>query len=189
MTQILQWLSGGDLRSDGASNEIAALVLENPELVDELYAGLTHPNDVVRARTADALEKVARSRPDLLLPHLPGLVALGRQESLPAVKMHLAMIFGHLSIYDEHVDDLATVLLEIIHDQSVFAAGWAITSLCIIARKYPGQRQGILDQISSLAGHPSIAMRSKVRNAVNILTNDNTPFPKGWVKSEHLKEF
>lgn len=187
MNQIIQWLSGGDLRSDGASNEVAALVLENPELVDELFAGLAHPVDVIRSRTADALEKIARSRPDLLLPYLPGLLA-HRHDSRPAVKMHLAMIYGHLAIYAEHVDALTAVLLEMIHDRSVFSASWALASLCILARLYPALRPDILKQISSLSGHPSIAMRSRVRNALNLLTNDRTPFPKGWVKSKHVKD-
>jgi len=187
LSQIIQWLSGGDLRSDGPSNEVAALVLDNPGLIDELFAGLSHLEDVVRGRTADALEKVARSRPDLLLPYLPGLLEY-RRDPLPVVKMHLAMIYGHLALYEEQVEGLTKALLEMTRDQSVFSVGWAITSLCIIGRKYPAQRQAILQRIASLAHHPSIAIRSKVRNALNLLTNDQTPFPKGWVKSEHPKD-
>ena len=34
--------------------------------IDDLHAGLSEPNVVISAHTADALEKVARSRPDLI---------------------------------------------------------------------------------------------------------------------------
>ena len=40
MNQLLGMLSGGDLRSDGLSDEVVALVLSNDELFDDLYAGL-----------------------------------------------------------------------------------------------------------------------------------------------------
>jgi hypothetical protein len=65
MNQILSWLSGGDLRSDGMANEAAALVIENPQVIEDLFAGLRASDDIVRGRTADALEKVARVKPDL----------------------------------------------------------------------------------------------------------------------------
>jgi hypothetical protein len=70
VNQMLTWLSGGDLRSDGMANEAAQFVLENPQIIDDLMVGLNEPDDVIRGRTADALEKVARERPDLLIDHL-----------------------------------------------------------------------------------------------------------------------
>lgn len=66
MNQTLTWLSGSDLRSDGMANEAAQFVLDNPQVFENLFSGLPEPDDVVRGRTADALEKVSRGRPDLL---------------------------------------------------------------------------------------------------------------------------
>jgi HEAT repeat protein len=187
MNQILAWLSGGDLRSDGLANEAAQAVLQNPLLFDDLYQGLSASDDVIRGRAADALEKVARERPDLLVDHLPDLVNQSQTDPVPMVKMHLAMIFGHLAIYPQHVSQLRTALFDLLDDESVFAKSWAITSLCILGRKYPGECQAILIRVAPLEDDSSVAIRSKVRKALVVLSQPGAPFPKGWIKSAHLK--
>ena len=187
MNQVLEWLSGGDLRLDGLSQEVSEFVLNNPQVFDDLYAGLYVEDDVVRGRTADALEKVTRSRPDLLETHLAELINLTQAETVMMVKMHLAMIFGHLAGFKEHVDDLVSVLFYLLDDGYVFVRSWTISSLCIYARKYPNLHDRILNKIVPLQYDSSIAIRTRVRYAMNILTDPNYSFPKGWIKSEHLQ--
>ena len=187
MNQILDWLSGGDLRSDGLSSEAADFVLQHPELFGDLLEGIDEPDDVVRGRTADALEKVSRSRPDLLIDHLGKLVNVASTDAVPMVKMHIAMILGHLAIYEDHAGQFTSALLGLLADDSAFVASWAIVSLCIIGRKCPKERSSIVGRISQLQGANSVAIRSKVRKALNLLTNESVSFPKGWIKSEHLQ--
>jgi HEAT repeat protein len=203
MNQILEWLSGGDLRSDGLADEVAAAVLKSPDLFDDLYAGLSESDDVIRGRTADALEKISRQRPDLIaahLPevidrqrpdliaaHLPEVIDLSKSDQVPMVKMHLAMIFGHLALYEEHIDTLRSALFDLLDDESVFAKSWAIVSLCIIGRMYPQKIDRIVNRISQLQEDNSVAIRSRARKALNILTNPSASFPKGWIKSDRLK--
>lgn len=186
--QILTWLSGGDLRSDGMANEAARVVLDNPAIIDDLVAGLSESDDVIRARTADALEKVAREMPDLLKVHLQQLIDLAGTEQVPAVKMHLAMIFGHLAVYEEMLEQLILVLYYLLEDESVFTRSWAIASLCIIGRKYPIENQRILNKLSQLQSDPSVAIRSRIAKAVVLLTNPEKEFPKGWIKSVYLQD-
>lgn len=186
--QILTWLSDGDLRSDGMANEAARVVLDNPAIIDDLVAGLSESDDVIRARTADALEKVAREMPDLLKDHLQQLIDLAETEQVPAVKMHLAMIFGHLAVYEEMLEQLILVLYYLLEDESVFTRSWAIASLCIIGRKYPIENQRILNKLSQLQSDPSVAIRSRIAKAVVLLTNPEKEFPKGWIKSVHLQD-
>lgn len=187
MNQILEWLSGGDLRSDGLANEAAEAVLQNPNLFDDLYEGLFSPDDVIRGRTADALEKVGRQRPDLLIPHLEDMAEISSTDQVPMVKMHLAMIFGHLAFYEGQIDVLRSALLNLLEDESVFARSWAISSLCIIARVYPAECDRIINHIALLREDSSAAIRSRVRKALNLLTNEDARFPKGWIKSEQLR--
>jgi hypothetical protein len=186
MNQILDWLSGGDLRSDGLANEAAQAVLQNPMLFDDLFQGLFGDEDVIRGRTADALEKVARSRADLIVAHLPALREISQRDPVPMVKMHLAMIFGHLALYPEHIEGLQASLLDLLDDESVFTKSWAIVSLCIIGRIYPEQSEAIIRSIAPLQRENSAAIRSKVRNALTILSDPGAPFPSGWVKSENI---
>jgi HEAT repeat protein len=187
MNQILEWLSGGDLRSDGLADEVAAAVLKSPDLFDDLFAGLSESDDVIRGRTADALEKISRQRPDLIAVHLPEVIDLSRSDQVPMVKMHLAMIFGHLALYEELIDILQSALFELLKDESVFAKSWAIVSLCIIGRMYPQKSTRIVNRISQLQGDKSVAIRSRAGKALNILTNPSASFPKGWIKSDRLK--
>jgi HEAT repeat protein len=188
MNQILKWLAGGDLRSDGMSNEAAEFVLEHPELCSELVEGLDEADDVIRGRTADALEKVSRARPDLVIGHLARLIDVGQSDPVPMVKMHVAMTLGHLAMYENHVAEIKTALLNLLGDKSVFAKSWAIVSLCIVAVKYPQEHDEIVERIAQLQGHSSTAIRSRVRKALHLLTSEEAAFPKGWIKSEHLGE-
>jgi hypothetical protein len=187
MNPISDWLSGEDLRSDGMANEVADVVLKNPALFDEVMMGLDETNDVIRGRTADALEKIARVKPDLLVEHLPKLLQVAEEDTIPMVKMHLAMIMGYLAIYQEHVESLTECLFNLLEDESVFTRSWAIVSLCIFARKYLHLQPQIIDSIAAYRQDNSIAIRTRVRKALDLLINDGAPFPKGWIKSEHLK--
>ncbi|UCD99557.1 MAG: hypothetical protein JSV42_02180 [Chloroflexota bacterium] len=188
MNQILAWLAGGDLRSDGMAGEVAQFVLANPATIDDLFTGLSETEDVVRGRTADALEKIARQRPDLLIEHLPQLIALADTDQVPMVKMHLAMVFGHLAVFDDVIEQLLAVSYRLLEDPSVFTRSWAIVSLCIIGRKFPQECQPIVNHLSLLQGDQSIAIRSRVKNALNLLTNPAAQFPQGWIKSVQLQD-
>jgi hypothetical protein len=188
LNQILSWLKGEDLRSDGEASEVAAFVLANPRVFDDLLMGLSVSDDIVRGRTSDALEKIARSRPDLLVDHLDMLIQVAESDPVPMVRMHMAMIFGHMVIFEEKVDQLMAVLLELVDDRRVFVKSWAIVSLCIIARKDPGNNELIVSSIAPLMDDKSIAIRSRTRKAMVVLMNEDAPFPQGWVKSELLTE-
>jgi hypothetical protein len=188
LNQILSWLKGEDLRSDGEASEVAAFVLANPRVFDDLLVGLSVSDDIVRGRTSDALEKIARSRPDLLVDHLDMLIQVAESDPVPMVRMHMAMIFGHMVIFEEKVDQLMAVLLELVDDRRVFVKSWAIVSLCIIARKDPGNNELIVSSIAPLMDDKSIAIRSRTRKAMVVLMNEDAPFPQGWVKSELLTE-
>ena len=184
MNQILSWLSGGDLRSDGMVNEAAAFVIENPQVFEDLFAGLRVSDDVVRGRTADALEKVARVKPDLMINLIPDLIQIAETDQIPMVKMHLAMLFGHLVACNQDIDEIQNMLLNLLQDDSVFTRSWAIVSLCIIGRRFPKECNKLIESIAPLQTDSSVAIRTRAQKALNILTNENVPFPQGWIKSQ-----
>ena len=186
MNTILDWLSGGDLRSDGAADQVAEAVLKHPALIDDLVAGLESSDEIIRGHTADALEKIARSRPDLTIGHLPLLLSLLKMDTVPMVRMHLAMMLGHFAEYSEYVDTIIPALLQALDETRVFTKSWAIVSLCIYARKYPQYLREIVREIAELSTDPSKAIQTKVRYAMEFLPDDEIPFPKGWVKSERV---
>jgi hypothetical protein len=188
MNEVLGWLSGGDLRSDGLADQAAEFILENPHLVDELFDGLSSDDPLIRGRTADALEKVARKEPDLFINRVPELIALVKGERIPMVKMHLAMLFGHLVPCDQNTSEITDVLLYLLKDESAFTKSWTITSLAIIGKRYPSRRELVYESISQLGADESIAIRTRVRKALEVLEGINKSFPKGWIKSIHLED-
>jgi HEAT repeat protein len=188
MNQILTWLSGGDLRSDGLANEVADFVLQNPELFDELYDGLHEPDDVIRGRAADALEKVGRTRPDLFVDRESDLIDVSRQDEVPMVRWHVAMLLGHMACCEEDADEIASALVELLRDESVFVKSWAIVGLCIIARMQPSYEDRIVQEIAALQDDCSTAVRTRARKALTVLTTVGAPFPKGWIKSCNYRD-
>lgn len=66
VNELIEKLRGGDLRSDGRSNEVADAVIRKPHLIDKLVERLDADEDVVRARTAHALERISRTNPEML---------------------------------------------------------------------------------------------------------------------------
>jgi len=69
----------------GRSNEVVAEVLARPELFGALFAGLSANDPVVRARAADAVEKISVIRPEYLRPYkaiLAGTLARCEQKEV-----------------------------------------------------------------------------------------------------------
>lgn len=187
MMQIENWLSGGDLRSDGASNEVAQVIIHHPELLPDLVAGLDAADPVVRGRAADALEKVGRVLPDALVQHIQRIVTAMSEDEVPMVRWHLAMALGHLAMYADQADLIETALLARLEDRSVFVVSWTMTSLCILALQYPARLPGIVNAIAPFERNSSPALRTRARKAMAALTGSRSGLPPGWVKSEHLQ--
>jgi HEAT repeat protein len=187
MNTILEWLAIGDLTTDGQADEVVDLVSENIQLLPDLMEALGNPEDAIRGHAADALEKVARQHPEAVATHLPALLQRAKSDPVPMVRWHLAMTLGHLAATSEYEGEVADTLLALLDDRSVFVQSWAISSLCIVARLYPPRAQRITQAIADLSGAPSAAIRSRVRKALTIFSDPKAPFPKGWIKSQHIK--
>ncbi|MBN1536533.1 MAG: hypothetical protein JW908_07360 [Anaerolineales bacterium] len=186
MNQIIEWLSIGDLRSDGQANEAAAAVLSQPAIFPDLLAALTDDNDVVRGHAADALEKVSREMPDLLVPQLAHLIRVARTDNLPMVRFHLAMIFGNLAHEPRLGESIIPALLGMLQDESAFVKSWSLSSLVLWGRQQPHWQQQILDTFSTLTHDTSIAVRHRAVKAIQLLTDNQLPIPSGWVKSKRV---
>jgi len=181
VNDLLQQLRGGDLRSDGYANEVADVVLAFPDLFEQLVAGLDHEEDAVRGRAAHALERISRSRPDLLREHLARLLRAANDD-LPMVRWHVAMTLANLAL-EVPVRVLQASLLQMLDDDSVFVKSWAISGLAILGTLHPELANTFVPALQELQGDPSVAIRSRVRKALATL-RDGEPLPAGWVKSQ-----
>jgi hypothetical protein len=184
--KLLSMLVGGDLRSDGRSNEVVEKVLVDPSLLPELIRGLCVEDDVVRGRAADSLEKVARTHYRLYSPYLPLLLRRAKEDEVYMVRFHLAMLFGYVEVEGEMKTKTVDTLFGLLNDASVFVQSWSIVSLTIIGSNDVHYRAGIIEKIRPLLVSNSIAVQRKAENAIAVLERKQ-PLPKGWSKKRKVR--
>jgi HEAT repeat protein len=181
MNDLLELLKGGDLRSDGAADEVAADVIENPELFDLLFDGLYEKDDLIRGRTAHALEKVSRVHPEIFGQYTDKLIEFAKKDHLPFVLWHLAMLFVNLDYSQAKKKEIISILFYLLEDKSVFVKTWTISRLTILAMENPDEKDGIIGKIKSLENSKSAAVRNRVSKALDVLERDKS-LPKCWSK-------
>jgi HEAT repeat protein len=90
-------LTGGHPNSLGRTGEVVDIVLTDRGRLDELFATLADPDEVVRMRVVDALEKICGARPDLFVPHVDHIIDDLGDIDQPSVQWHVAQMLEHLS--------------------------------------------------------------------------------------------
>lgn len=89
-------LEGGHPNSLGRTGEVVGIVLGERARLKELFATMADPDEVVRLRVGDALEKVCREQPSWFVGHVERLLGdLGRMTQ-PSVRWHVAQMLQHL---------------------------------------------------------------------------------------------
>jgi len=184
MNELLELLKGGDLRSDGHADEVAEDVMQNPDLFDLLFEGLEENDDLVRGRTAHALEKVSRIHPELFNGYTNKLIEFAKNDHLPFTLWHLAMLFANLDYSESEKKIIISTLFHLLEDKSTFVKTWSISSLTILAMENPDEKEEITSKIKLLEESKSAAVRNRVSKALNVLEKGE-PLPKGWSKIEN----
>ena len=187
MNELLGKLGGGDLRSDGRADEVAEEVSKNPQLLDRLIEGLSESDDVIRGRTAHALEKISRTNPEMLTGLTPQFIKLATEDKVPMVRWHFAMIFANIALSGKETDAIISSLFHLLKDESVFVRSWSIASLAILGRKNKSRRREIIGRIKVLQNDKSIAVRTRADKAIKILENENEPIPASWSKVKEAR--
>ena len=191
--KILGQLEGGDRRSVGRADEVAALVSRNPKLFPRLFAGLWSDDPLVRMRATDAAEKVTRTAPQLLQPYkaeLLGLLAesaLGEPEFVESdqqpvqkrvrrsskqvvqqpiqqeVRWHLAVMVPRLKLIPAEAQRVASELAVYLDDRSSIVKTFALQGLWELAQQHPSVRPLVLELLERAARSGTPAMRARSR--------------------------
>jgi hypothetical protein len=96
--RIAQELGGGDRRSIGKADDVAAQVQRNRNRFKELIRCLWSDDPIVRMRAADAVEKVSRRYPDILHPFKVELLGLLSEATQQELRWHLAQMIPRLEL-------------------------------------------------------------------------------------------
>lgn len=109
-------LKGGDLRSIGKANE-AVKNVSSQDSFDALFDGLHHNDRRIVMRTADAIEKMTRSKPEFLNKHKNELLKLCADAKEIELKWHLAQLVPRIRLTPSETGEIWQLLRQWIVDR------------------------------------------------------------------------
>jgi hypothetical protein len=166
---ILDLLKGGDRRSIGRAEQVAASVLKNPGLFRELIAGLRSEDTLVRMRAGDAAEKVSRTTPGLLQPHKDELLALLAETGEQELRWHLAAMVPRLSLNSKERQYTASLLNRYLEDRSSIVKTSALQGLADLAHSDAAIRAEAIKALRKAARTGTPAMKARSRKLLHLL--------------------
>ena len=163
MPKILHKLEGGDRRSIGRANEVVSEVIANPMLFAQVIAGLRSADAIVRARAADAVEKITRRNPKLLFPYKRNLIGPLAHLDQKEVRWHVAQMLPRVPWSKTEQQRVMDILTEYLNDPSSIVKTFAMQGLADCARRIPALRQTVLSQLQDLTATGTPAMKARGR--------------------------
>ncbi len=164
MLTIYDLLKGNDLRSIGKSNEVVDLVTSDPALFEEVFNGIFHEDKVIRARCADAVEKVSRKFPEYIQKRksviLKNLKAYNQKE----VIWHIASMLGVLKLTPKENKTVTEQLYKWLESSdSIIVKVMCMQTLSDFAMRNKKLIKSVRDEIERqmITGAPAIKARGR----------------------------
>lgn len=156
MSQALEKLKGGDLRSIGKSNEVVQDILKTPSLFGEVFEGLLADDQVLRMRCADVIEKVSKVHLGYLQPYKDRLIKEVSKVNQQEVRWHLAQIFSYLELDREEITIIVDILSSWINsEKSKIVIVNSIQTLAEFAKKDKSIRPMVLRKLEDIIKNSS----------------------------------
>jgi hypothetical protein len=169
MTQILDMLKGGDLRSIGRSEEVVQIVLENPTRFGEVILGMVHEDRIVRMRSADAVEKITFKHPEWLQPYKEFILAKAAIVDQQEVRWHVAQILPRLDLSNDDVQVAVDILKGFLDDDSRIVRTFTLEALVGFIEKDANLEAWVIPLIEKFVEEGSPAMRSRGKRLLSRL--------------------
>jgi hypothetical protein len=160
---ILPLLGGGDRRTIGRSDQIAAIVSDHPELFPKLIAGLWSANPLVRMRAADATEKVTRKHGGLLQSYKKELLVLMTEAQHQELRWHLAVIVPRLLLNAKERKVAISSLKNYLEDRSSIVKTFALQGLADLGQHQPRIRSRVVEILREATRNGTPAMKARSR--------------------------
>lgn len=162
-------LQGGDRRSIGKSNQVAATVLRNPRQLPELIECLWSDDPLIRMRAADAAEKVSLSKPDLLQSFKAELLGLAEEATQAELRWHLALMLPRLRLAAAERERARTTLRRYLSDRSSIVKTWALQGMAELARGDAALEAEMVDVLERACRSGTPAMKARSRKLLKQL--------------------
>jgi hypothetical protein len=161
--KILALLEGGDRRTIGRSDQVAAIVSKDPKLFPDLIAGLWSTDPLVRMRAADATEKVTHKHRELLQPYKKELLDLMVEAQQQELRWHLAVMVPRLPLTRKEKEITICALEGYFDDRSSIVKTFALQGMADLAQDEPGIRPRVVKILreATRTGTPAMKARSR----------------------------
>lgn len=166
---ILALLEGGDRRTIGRSDQVAAIVSDQLELFPKLIAGLWSAHPLVRMRAADATEKVTRRHRELLQPYKKELLGLMTEAQEQELRWHLAVMVPRLPLNDKERTLAVSSLNSYLEDRSSIVKTCALQGLADLAQHEPNIRPRVVEILREATRNGTPAMKARGRKLLTQL--------------------
>jgi len=160
---ILPLLEGGDRRTIGRADQVAAMVSGDPKLFPELIAGLWSAHPLVRMRAGDAAEKVTRKHPELLQPYKKELLGLMTETLEQELRWHLAVMVPRLLLNAKERQVATSSLNNYLEDRSSIVKTSALQGLADLAQHEPSIRPRVVEILREATRNGTSAMKARSR--------------------------
>jgi hypothetical protein len=166
---IAQQLGGGDRRSIGKADAIAAQVLKDHRRFKELIRCLWSDDPITSMRAADAVEKVSRRYPDILHPFKVELLVLLSEATQQELRWHLAQMIPRLELSERERHRAAETFRNYLNDRSSIVKTFAIQALADLARDDASMRPEVRALVETHMRSGTAAMRARCRKLMKQL--------------------
>ena len=160
---VLLLLRGGDRRSIGRADQVAAIVAKSLKLFPQLIAGLWSPDPLIRMRAADAAEKVTRRRPELLTPFKKELLGLMTEATEQEMRWHLAAMVPRLPLNAAERELAISSLNTYLEDRSSIVKTFALQGLAYLAQGDPTIQPTVVEILREATRNGTPAMKARSR--------------------------
>jgi hypothetical protein len=160
---ILTLLAGGDRRTIGRSDEVAAMVSRDPGLFPQLIAGLWSGDPLVRMRAADATEKLTRANHEFLQPYKKELLGLMAETKQQELRWHLAAMIPRLPLQARERQRAASLMEGYLEDRSSIVKTSALQGLADLAQHDASLQPKVIELLRESIRNGTPAMKARSR--------------------------
>ena len=169
MHALLKKLAGGDRRSIGKVDEVVGQVLESAVLFEELINGMLVDDPLVRMRSADAVEKITRLKPEWLTPYKKILIRLAGDSNQQEVRWHMAQILPRIKLTPGEKKSIVDILDSYLNDKSKIVVTFALQALTDFAIEDECLKPRVIGVLEEFNRTGSPAIKNRGRKLLKIL--------------------
>jgi hypothetical protein len=166
---VRERLAGGPPRGLGCANAIVVEANHSPDVLAELVAAAQDKRAVVTIRAANALKKVQRERPDLLVPFTKKILRAALECEELRTRWNLTRVVGQLPLRGRDRALGIELMFEALGSESGFLRTFAMQGLVDFSADDAALRARVRPIVEEFAANGTAAMRARARKLLPLV--------------------